>query len=211
MIGALTLTEYGFGWDFGIDQLLFTEPLGTTDDSYPGRMSPVSALNFILIGCALLFLETNGGTLPAQYLVIGAALVSAIALVGYVYGVKSAYSISVYTTMALYTTLTFLVLCFGILATHPARGLMAIVTSDDTGSTLARRPSHRHPPPLGRSGRESTVRMPDSYGTEFGTALFAVTLMVIFVTVIGLTARSLSRLDEKRRQVEEDRNSLARR
>jgi hypothetical protein len=59
-----------------------------------------------------------------QYLVLGVVLVSAIALVGYAYGVKSLYSISVYATMARHTTLTFLVLCFGSLAAHPARGWM---------------------------------------------------------------------------------------
>jgi len=138
VIGALTLIEYQFGWDFGIDQLLFKEPSETSDDAYPGRMSPASALNFILIGCALLLLGTNRRILLTQYLVLGAALVSMIALVGYTYGVKSLYSIGVYTTMALHTTLTFLVQCVGILAAHPARGLMAIVTSDDTGNALAR-------------------------------------------------------------------------
>lgn len=210
LIGALTLIEYQFGWDFGIDQLLFTEALGTSDDSYPGRMSPASALNFILIGCALLLLETNRGILPAQYLLLGAVLISMIALVGYAYGVKSLYSISVYTTMALHTTVTFLVLGFGILAAHPARGLMAVVTSENTGSALARRllPFAILVPLVGGWLR---VKGQDAglYGTGFGTAVFAVTLVLIFVTVIVRTARSLSLSDEQRKRAEEELERFA--
>jgi PAS domain S-box-containing protein len=210
LIGALTLIEYQFGWDVGIDQLLFREPSGTSDDSYPGRMSPASALNFILIGCALLLLETNHRILPAQYLVLGAVLISMIALVGYAYGVKSLYSISVYTTMALHTTVTFLVLCFGILAAHPARGLMAVVTSENTGSALARRllPFAILVPLIGGWLR---VKGQDAglYGTGFGTALFAVTLVLIFVTVIVRTARSLSLSDEQRKRAEEELERFA--
>ena len=43
---------------------------------------------------------------------------------------------------------------------------------------------------------------PTSVG--FGTALFAVSLMIIFVTVIGWTARSQFQLDEKRKRAEEE-------
>ena len=210
LIGALTLIEYRFGWDFGIDQLLFTDLSGTSDDSYPGRMSPASALNFFLIGCALLLLGTNRGILPAQYLVLGPVLVSSIALVGYAYGVESLYAIRPYTTMALHTTLTFLVLCFGILAAHPARGLMGFVTGENTGSALVRRllPFAILVPLVGGWLR---VKGQDAglYGTGFGTALFAVSLMIIFVTVLGWTARSLSRSDEIRRRAEEELERFA--
>jgi PAS domain S-box-containing protein len=210
VIGAITLIEYQFGWDFGIDQLLFKEPSGPSDDAYPGRMSPASALNFILIGCALLLLGTNCRILPAQYLVLGAALVSMIALVGHTYGVKSLYSISVYTTMAFHTTLTFLVLCFGILAAYPEQGLMTVVTSKNTGSALARRliPFAILVPLVGGWLR---VKGQDAgfYGTGLGTALSAVTLMLMFVTVIGWAARSLSQSDEKRTRVEEEMERLA--
>ena len=210
LIGALTLIEYQFGWDFGIDQLLFTEPSETSDDSYPRRMAPAIALNFILIGCALLLLETNRGIVPAQYLVLGAGVGSLIALVGYVYGVKSLYSISVYTSMALHTTLTFLVLCFGILAAHPTRGLMGGVTSENVGGAMGRRllPFAILVPLVGGwlkvKGQDAGL-----YETGFGTALFAVTLMIIFVILIGWTARSQSQSDEKRRRAEEELEQFA--
>jgi signal transduction histidine kinase len=167
-------------------------------------MSPVTALNFALVGCALLLLETNRGILPGQYLAIGAAIPSLIALVGYAYGEESLYSVSGYTSTAVHTAVTFLVLCFGIFYAYPARGLMGIVTGENTGSALVRRllPFAILAPLVGGwwqiKGQDAGL-----YGTGFGTALFAVTLMLIFVAVIGWTARSLSQSDEKRRRAEE--------
>lgn len=47
--GLLTLGQYVFGRDFRIDQLLFKDTL-TTPKLHPGRMSLVTALNFLLLG-----------------------------------------------------------------------------------------------------------------------------------------------------------------
>ena len=205
LVGMLTLSEYVLDWDLGLDQLLLKEPSDAVGTSHLGRMSPATALNFFLIGCALLLLETNRGIVPAQYLVLGAGVGSLIALVGYVYGVKSLYSISVYTSMALHTTLTFLVLCFGILAAHPTRGLMSGVLSENAGAVMGRRllPFAILIPLVSGWLR---VKGQDAglYETGFGTAFFAVTHMIIFVILIGWTARSQSQSDEKRRRAEEE-------
>ncbi|MGB9405166.1 MAG: CHASE3 domain-containing protein [Candidatus Acidiferrales bacterium] len=52
-VGALTLMEYFFGWQLGIDQALFREAAGAVAIPYPGRMSPSSALCFVFAGTAL--------------------------------------------------------------------------------------------------------------------------------------------------------------
>ena len=210
LVGMLTLSEYVLDWDLGLDQLLLIEPSGAVETSHLGRMAPASALNFFLIGCALLLLETDRGTVPAQYLVLGAGAVSMIAMVGYVYGVKSLYSISAFTSIALHSTLTFLVLCFGILAAHPSRGPMGVITSENVGGTIGRRllPFAILVPLVGGwvQVKSQVVRL---YGPEFVAALFAVTLMIIFVTLIGWTARSQSQSDEKRRRAEEELERFA--
>jgi PAS domain S-box-containing protein len=210
LAGMVTLSEYLLDCDLGLDQLLLKEPSGAVGTSHPGRMAPASAVNFFLIGCALLLLETNRGIVPAQFLVFVAVESSLVALVGYVYGVKSFYSFSVYTSMALHTTLTFLVLCFGILAAHPARGLMCGITGEDVGSTMRRRliPFAILVPLIGEWLR---VKGQDAglYETGFGTALFAVILMSVFVIVVGWTARSQSRSDEKRRWAEKELERFA--
>jgi hypothetical protein len=50
-LGTLTLCEYLFGLEFGIDQLLFRDGAGTVGTSQSGRMSPATAFCFVLTGC----------------------------------------------------------------------------------------------------------------------------------------------------------------
>jgi methyl-accepting chemotaxis protein len=45
-IGLLTLIQYGFGINLGIDQLLFKESATAVATSAPGRMAANTALNF---------------------------------------------------------------------------------------------------------------------------------------------------------------------
>src|SRR4029077_13862326 len=92
LIGLLTLSEFLFGWDLGIDNLIIRD-LHTLHTPHPGRMSPVSALGFVLLGAAFLMmdLETRSGKRPAQWLVLPVFLNSFVALLGYAYGVESLY------------------------------------------------------------------------------------------------------------------------
>src|SRR5688572_26972003 len=52
ILGLLTMGEHVFRQDLGIDQLIFRD-LETPEAAYPGRMSIMTSLNFILIGSAL--------------------------------------------------------------------------------------------------------------------------------------------------------------
>jgi len=40
LVGALTLSQHLFGWNLGIDELLFSEPAGALATVSPGRMGP---------------------------------------------------------------------------------------------------------------------------------------------------------------------------
>jgi PAS domain S-box-containing protein len=53
-LGMLTLGEYFFGWDLGIDQGVLGEAVNPLGTSHPGRMSPATAFCFLLAGCSLL-------------------------------------------------------------------------------------------------------------------------------------------------------------
>jgi methyl-accepting chemotaxis protein len=47
-VGLLTICEYLFGWNPGIDQMLFREPGVLIATSSPGQMAPNIALNFAM-------------------------------------------------------------------------------------------------------------------------------------------------------------------
>ena len=53
-VGALTLSEYLFGWELGIDQWLFHDADHLVGTSQPGRMSPATAFCMVLTSAALL-------------------------------------------------------------------------------------------------------------------------------------------------------------
>ena len=57
LIGLLTISEYILSINIGIDELFVRDELPTTATYYAGRMSPISAINFILISIGLLLLN----------------------------------------------------------------------------------------------------------------------------------------------------------
>jgi hypothetical protein len=59
LIALLTLCEYAFRWNAGIDQWLFPEPSGAAGTSHPGRMAPDSALCFALLAAALWLVSSS--------------------------------------------------------------------------------------------------------------------------------------------------------
>ena len=59
LVGLLSLSEHLVGWDLGIDQLFFLDenPFEAFGSVRPGLMAPITALDFLLIGLALLWLD----------------------------------------------------------------------------------------------------------------------------------------------------------
>jgi len=69
LLGLLTLGEYMFDKDLGIDQLLFSD-IETSALAYPGRMALTTTINFILGGlpCGLLVQRLGGWDVSASRL-----------------------------------------------------------------------------------------------------------------------------------------------
>src|SRR6266404_3157820 len=151
LVGLLTLTEYLFGWDLGIDRLLLPRAfsLAAPERSVggssflpfpPARMSHLSALDFLMAVVALELFFARRALRFAQTLAVLAALVAMLVLIGYAFGVQAlSQGMVFYSRMALHTAAAFVVLCLGLLCARPDAGLMATVTSEVAGGVLARR------------------------------------------------------------------------
>ncbi|WP_367872087.1 PAS domain S-box protein [Luteolibacter sp. Populi] len=117
LVGLLTLAEYAFDSDLGIDQLLFRTYI-FTQTSHPGRMSPVAALIFSLSGLALIaagsFHLRGKGRLASGLLSSLVIALSSIAILGYVTGLTGTYGWGLLSRMALHTAFGFLALGLGI-------------------------------------------------------------------------------------------------
>jgi len=118
LIGILTLAEFITNRDFGVDQLFLNDYLATSSE-LPGRMSPLSASCFTLLGLALV-LTQKGQPSKRRLTVIGmlvcvVVVVTCMVLLGYVLKIQAVYEWGAYTRMALHTAVTFLVLSAGLL------------------------------------------------------------------------------------------------
>jgi len=213
LLGGLTLSEYIFGGDLGIDLLLFRETVRSVVSHLPGRPSPMTALCFCMTGLALwsLDVETGRGRRPAQFLALTIGGLASLALLGYVYQEEGLVaservisSLPLFTPMAAHTAATFLMLSLGILCARPGHGWMGLVTADDAGGFMARR---LLPAAILVPAVVGALRLLGEwlglYGTTFGVAMLVVFTTVILLLVIAWNAAALHRLDVLRREVEQ--------
>lgn len=207
--GLLKLTEVFGPLPFSIDQLLFVSKLEGHIEPITGKpshMAPNTALNFMLVGSAVLALGSKVPTrqLLAQVFAGLALIITLIAVVGYTYGTREFYGIGAYIPMSLLTALTFLVLLTGLLTVHPTLGIMQTVTGDSQGGTLARRVlpiSLLIPLGLGWLRLEGERR--GFYSREVGTSLLVVTLMMVLTGFLLWYARVLHLSDLLKRATEQ--------
>jgi hypothetical protein len=59
LVGLSTLSQHLFGWNLGIDQLLFHESREEAGLSFPGRMGVAASLNFSFLGLSLSFFDAR--------------------------------------------------------------------------------------------------------------------------------------------------------
>jgi PAS domain S-box-containing protein len=209
LIGFLTLIEYIFNTNLGIDQLLFQD-LDAIGTNSPGRMGANTAFNFFLLGGALLWLLSEYANYQAiQLLTLAAFFVAFAGFLGYIYSVSSLYGISSYTQMALHTAIAFLLLSTSILCARPDRGIVKILVSPDAGGMMSRQLIPvvlLIPPVLGwliLAGYRH-----NSYNTELAISLQSIASGAIFGGLILWYARQVSAIDIKRQRAEEELRRL---
>jgi PAS domain S-box-containing protein len=140
LVGLLGVTEHLTGWNLGIDQLLLHEPAVDAFFSMrPGLIAPITALDLLLLGIALLLLDRSVSWKsrlywPAQYLAFVTAVLAIFGLLDFILGSHISY-----THLALQTAVTLLVLSLGLLCARTDRGLAALVASSMAGGVLIRR------------------------------------------------------------------------
>jgi hypothetical protein len=119
LLALVAPLQYFFGWNLGIDQM-FLRPFFEAKTAYPGRMSPLAAVCFVVSGSAIVLAgmrpkwahrHTVGGLLACTV-----GVIALVALLGFVFGIESAYSWGSYSKLAVATAMLFLLLGVGLLA-----------------------------------------------------------------------------------------------
>lgn len=206
-IGVTKLGLYMFGWDAGWDRWLFADRLEVAGQA-PNRIAPNTALNFCLVGLALLFLDsgTRPGRRPTEFLALVTGLTSLLAIMGYAYGVRWLYGVAAFIPMALHTAVCFHLMAVGLLCARPREGMMAVFTSHSAAGALLR---WQLPGTVlilfGLGWLRLEGERHGLYGTELGVALHSLTTIVIFAGLVGWSARNLHRAERARQREQEER------
>jgi len=188
LYGILRLTAYGMGRDLPLDRLWFDTPI---------RMVPATALGFLLLGSALFLAASARFARAFQALALLGGLLACLEFSHFVFGGQP---LPAYARIAAPTVLAMLLLTVGILTVCPGVGLMALLLSDSAGGAMARRLmpwALLVPPALGwlrLRGQQAGW-----FGLEAGTALFALSNVIIFTALIWSNALLLHRSDSERK------------
>ncbi len=140
-IGTLTLAEYVFSWDLGIDELLVRDSADAAATSDSGRMAPNTAFCFLVTGAALWALGTPGSGRHRQVFAgVAATLVALtglLSLAGYLFNVTPGYRWWRLTAMAVHTAGAFLALGVGLFAITRQQSKLTWVVGKGTTSAFA--------------------------------------------------------------------------
>lgn len=214
VIAALSeLLELAKVWNSMVDEFLFASKLSDAGGGLPNRMAPNTSLNFVLVGLSLLTL-----TLPVkrlthcQPLAILIGFGALLPITGYAYGVQSFRGVASFIPMALHTALTFLVMAAGLFFAVPETPLAQVFATGDPRGVLARR--------LFPLAVLLTLFLGwlcvygerlELYENAFGTALFAITLSVLFVILVRWTVSTVGKFEAERTAANERLQEVNRR
>lgn len=207
VLGSLTLFEYVSGTSLGIDQALFRDHVHSL---YPGRMAPITTVNFLLLSAALLMPSSRRGNYVKEAMALLLALSATLAIVGYIYGVPAFYGAlnTSSTAMALHTGASFLVLAIGYLLIPRPEGFIRVLRGPSIAAMAARYmllPATLVPVVLGGLFIRSRWNLGHPH---LVMALSVVSDMVLLVALIWLFALMIRRVEIERaviqRQAETD-------
>jgi signal transduction histidine kinase/ActR/RegA family two-component response regulator len=201
LVGLVTLSEYLFHADLGIDQLLFKD---LAQSPYPGRIAHITALNFCIAGLSVLLLALSEKRASiSQALAATTGLSSIFAIIEYLYGVPVLYGSIEYTSMAIHTAVGFLIASISVLFCRPGLGLMSVLTDLYPGGWLARKllsVAALVPTGLGAVCIRSRLFSSD---VRLNIACLVVSQMVLFMALVWVLAFVLNRAEGEKATAQE--------
>lgn len=203
LIALLTLAEYALGADLGIDQLLIHAPADFHGAPFPGRMAPVTAVGFAVIGATLFLIQTGRAPVLTQSLAVASVLFSSLCCLSYLYGLHALRAVAPFSSVAIHSAAAFLIVSIGLLSMSPARGLVALIVSEDVDGALAR----RFLPvailvPVVMVWLQLEGHRRGWYGLEFGLALSALANIIFCSALVVATALTVRRSAAEREAAE---------
>ena len=206
LIGSLTLGEFMTGSDIGIDNLLISATAATSGNPFPGRMSPHSAFNFVLLGIS--FTTLIGGRRfqkISEFVAIILSITTVASVIGYLYGAQQLYGVSQYIGMAVHTAGLFIICSCALLIANPHSEMGKLVISPSLGGVAARRlvPAVVLIPLaidwLRIRGEENGI-----FDSRFGSALMQFSRIIIMGWFVLIFSKAAHKMDFRRKALESE-------
>jgi PAS domain S-box-containing protein len=206
-IGVATIIEYVSGRDLGIDQILFR----TVADSggQPGRMAPLSAICFSLIGSAVALAAVGRAARPVIIVATAAILISAVNLFKFLFAAAAPSFLAGYTEMAVHTAVAIALVGFGAIGLLGARSPLLALTGRSATAVVSRRLLAVC---IGTPIILAWLRLAGEangwYDTAFGTSLMLVVTIAVIVVAIVRSASWAAELELRRERADIERDSF---
>jgi PAS domain S-box-containing protein len=208
LVSIITFLQFLFHFNTGIDQLFVTDKQKiSAEHLYAGRMAYNSAICFSLLGLGFLLSawQKRISNLIAQYSFHVVSVISAVALIGYMYGVSLFNTLFYVSSMATHTAILFFLLSVAASLLNPSIGITGLFMGKRMGNKMALRlfiilvimvilfgsllvQTQRHP----------------VYDLDSNISLLAVGFLLISLLIIWYTAIWLNRIDQKRTNAENE-------
>ena len=199
--GLLSVVEFLFGLDFGIDQLLFSAGLDDMHGSVrPGLMSPLTGVSFFALGAVLVLLDSKNRNFRwvVQFLPPMVMLSAMFGVLDFVLDRGTTH-----TRIAPMTALVLLLYAAGMACARTRSGMGGLLVSSGAAGTLARRmlPASVIVPML-----IGWLRWTDAdsrlYSNWTGVAITTVTAVALLGGLTIWTALVVERSEQERRKAE---------
>lgn len=204
--GTLSLSQELFSYNLGIDQLFITDFEAIANNKvFPGRMSPLTAICFILLPLAFFWMKSVNQRIIkiSQISLHAVTTLTFIAILGYLFKVPVFYKLSFLTSMAIHTAIAFFMLSIAASLINPTVAFTGLFTGNKIGNIMARKLfiqmlviililsniilwSNRH----------------SEISAEFGIVLFVTSFIIVSLFLIERVADQLNKIDLKKKEVE---------
>jgi len=208
LIGLITLCENLFHFNAGLDQLFVRDwVIPSRNYPFPGRMAFNAALNFVLLGLGflLLIIKNRLVYIVSQYFFHSVTTLSAVALIGYLYGVSLFYSLFYVSSMATHTAILFFIFSIAASLLNPSIGITSLFTGKQVGNQMAKRIFILIVLMVIIFGsfRVQTQRY-RLFTLDIGISLLAVCFLLVSLLIIWSTAVWLNKIDAQRSVAEDE-------
>lgn len=203
VISSVTIFEYVDIVSFSIDNLIINDTISNT---LPGRMSPATAICFLLIALGLLGIDIIKvrRTIWVELLFILVLIIAFISLVSYFLNIAMLNKASFLSTMSVKTSVLFLLISSTYAISKPYFGFHQIITSKSAGSRLFRIlvPITLILPIVLSYLLLIALRL-QLFTTGFGIVLYTVTYIIFSIGYLVVVSRNANASDLKRKSLEE--------